>query len=73
MLQAMAGFPNQTFINAFSVAIWNRDKIVMVIAASLWLTDVATSIRGKSSIPFHRTPGMLFKSNISPGIVLVNK
>jgi hypothetical protein len=39
--------PSQPLIEASSTAIWNRDKIVTAIAASVWFTNVATSIHGK--------------------------
>jgi len=64
--------PNQTLIGTFSVAIWNRNKIVMAIAAGLWLIDVAASIRGKSSTFSHGTSGISYKLDVSLGIVLVN-
>jgi hypothetical protein len=29
------------------IAIWNREKIVVVIAMSVWLTDIAFIVDGK--------------------------
>lgn len=43
--------PNQALIEICSIAIWNRKKIIMAIAATLWLTNVVVSTRGKS-FPF---------------------
>ena len=47
---AGASFPNQALIEpeVSSIAIWNRNKIVMAIAGGLWLSNVAASIEGKS-------------------------
>jgi hypothetical protein len=33
-----------------SVAIWNKHKIAVAIALSVWVTNVAASIHGKSSL-----------------------
>lgn len=41
--------PEQVVIETLRIAIWNKNKIVVVIAASLWITNVAVMIRGKSS------------------------
>jgi hypothetical protein len=41
----------RVLIEASSVAIWNGDKIVVAIATSLWVTDVAVVIQGKSLPP----------------------
>jgi hypothetical protein len=47
---ARASFPNQALIEpeVSSIAIWNRNKIIVAIAGGLWLSNVAASIEGKS-------------------------
>ena len=33
------------------VAIWNRDKIIILIAMAIWVTDVAFLINGEYRLP----------------------
>ena len=33
------------------VAIWNRDKIIILIAMAIWVTDVAFLINGEYPLP----------------------
>ena len=41
-------FPNQTFIEVVRIAIWNRKKVIVVIAITLWVTNAAFFIQCKS-------------------------
>ena len=41
-------FSSHVLIGVSSVAIWNKNKIVVAIAASLWVTHVAAVIQSKS-------------------------
>ena len=62
ILNSGISFPNQALIEAPSIAIWNRDKIVTAIAASVWFTNVAASIQGKYYPPsFDRPLGMPYE------------
>jgi hypothetical protein len=45
-------FPNQALIEAFSIAIWNKNKFAMAIAVISWVTNVSVIIQGKS-FPFY--------------------
>jgi len=40
----------QTPTVAISIAIWNRDRIMMTIAASMWVTNVSFLIQGESNL-----------------------
>ncbi|KAF8492451.1 hypothetical protein F5888DRAFT_1891854, partial [Russula emetica] len=40
-------FPNQALIEAFSIAIWNKNKFAVAIAGITWVTNVSLAIRGK--------------------------
>jgi hypothetical protein len=51
-------FPSHVLIEASSVAIWNKNKIVVAIAASLWVTHVAAMIQSKPSPPSYIQTGM---------------
>jgi len=44
-------FSSHVLIEASSVAIWNKNKVVVAIAASLWVTHIAAMIQSKSSPP----------------------
>jgi len=46
-----ASFPNQALIEGSSIAVWNKNKIIMVIAGGIWLSNVAASIEGKPLLP----------------------
>ena len=48
-------FPNQTFIEVFRIAVWNRKKVVVVMAITLWVTNAAFFIQCKS--PFYPLMG----------------
>ncbi|KAI9458086.1 hypothetical protein F5148DRAFT_334240 [Russula earlei] len=43
------------------IAIWNRNKTIIIVSASLWAISVAVMIRGKShSVPVTQTVDILF-------------
>jgi hypothetical protein len=42
---------NQAFIGAASIAIWNKNKIVMSMAIGTWGINVALLIQGKWLLP----------------------
>jgi hypothetical protein len=44
-------FSNQALTEAFSIAIWNKNKFAMAFAVITWLTNVSVIIQGKS-LPF---------------------
>ena len=44
-------FPNETLIEASSVAIWDRNKFVVTIATIVWVASLVAIIQGKS-FPF---------------------
>ena len=48
---AMTDSLEQTPTVAISIAIWNRDRIMMTIAASMWVTNVSFLIQGESNLP----------------------
>jgi len=39
--------PNQALIGALSIAIWNKNKVVMSMAIGTWGINVALLIQGK--------------------------
>jgi hypothetical protein len=56
-LEPGPSFPSRTLIEASSIAIWNKNKIAVTIASSVWVTNVVTAGMGKSA-PFpHRISG----------------
>ncbi|KAI9453602.1 hypothetical protein F5148DRAFT_1289011 [Russula earlei] len=59
--------PNPALIEASSIAIWNRNKIVVAIATGVWAVNVAVIIQGKS----HPTDDhqCLLTLDLLPGIV----
>jgi len=65
--------PGQDLIDSFSVAIWNKNKIAIAIATSLWVTNVAVIIQGKSSAPSSRPLSIPSRRDIVSGIARVNK
>lgn len=65
--------PGQDLIDSFSVAIWNKNKIAIAIATSLWVTNVAVIIQGKSSAPSSRPLSIPSRRDIPSGIARVNK
>jgi len=42
-------FSKSSFHRSSRIAIWNKNKIVVAIATSLWITNVVVMARGKSS------------------------
>jgi hypothetical protein len=45
-------FPNQALTDAFSIAIWNKNKFAVTIAAIALVTNASVIIQGKS-LPFY--------------------
>jgi hypothetical protein len=46
-------FTNQALIEAFSCAIWNKNKSAVAIAVIAWVTNVLVTIYGKYLSFFH--------------------
>ena len=44
-------FPNQMFIEVGSIAIWNRNKVVMTIAISMWGSYLMFLVQSKLLLP----------------------
>ena len=40
------------FIEAFSIAIWNKNKLITGIAVAVWMTNVGVIIQGKVPSPY---------------------
>lgn len=40
-------FPNRILVEPDSIAIWNKNKIVMVLTITVWVTHFACIIQGK--------------------------
>jgi len=65
--------PGQDLIDIFSVAIWDKNKIVVAIATSLWVTNLAVFTQGKSSAPPSRPLSIPSRCDIASGIARVSK
>ncbi len=40
-------FPNEALIEAFSIAIWSKNKIAVAIGVTTWVTNVLVIIQGE--------------------------
>jgi hypothetical protein len=59
--------PNQALTEAFSIAIWNKNKFAVAFAVIMWVTNVSVVIQGKS-LPFY--PPATIENLIPHGFVL---
>lgn len=65
--------PCQDLIDIFSVAIWDKNKIAVAIATSLWVTNVVAITQGRSFSPPSRPLSIPSRRGIVSGIARVNK
>ena len=49
----MTAFLNHALIDAASIAIWNRNRAIIVIALATWGANLLGVIHGKSLFPSH--------------------
>jgi len=57
-----------------SIAIWNKDRIVVATATSLWVTNIVIMIQGNPSFPSsYRLLRIPYEHDIASGIARVNK
>lgn len=47
---AMTDSLEQTPTEAISIAIWNRDRVMMTVTASMWVTNLSFLIQGESDL-----------------------